>query len=101
MCSKGKTIGNSKRISPASGMLLPEEYGVQDIEISSIKLRYNGDSVDAAWGDILGEVQMVKFDRESVKALLADKCGYVALKLTGKAANATFEGTDTIRVIIE
>ena len=66
-----------------------------------MRLHYEGDYVEAAWGDIQGIVQMVKFNRESVKALLNDARGYVELKVTVFVAGTMFEGIDTIRVKIE
>jgi len=77
---------------------LPEGYDIYDVDIETIKLHYNNNSVEAEWGNIQGTVYMVKFERDLVKELLNGVEGDVELKVTGEVANTPFEGTDTIRV---
>ncbi len=79
---------------------LPAEYAVEDINIETVQLLYNNESLDAEWGNIQNGVFMFKFDRETVAGWfdgLHDE--EVALTVVGEANGNSFEGTATIRVI--
>ena len=78
---------------------LPEGYDVNDIDIATVKLQYNESSVDADWGDVQGDVLMIKFDRDSICILLYGEKGNVELKVTGEVAGAAFEGSDIVKII--
>jgi len=75
---------------------LPEGYDVNDINISTILLE---DKIPAEWGDIQGDILMVKFDRSEVEDMLSP--GTYNLKVTGDLTDGTsFKGySDEIRVI--
>jgi len=80
---------------------LPEGYDVGDINVSTILL---DGVVPAEWGNVEGNVLMVKFDRQAVIEYIRDVLeiadGEVTLTVTGKLYDETmFEGSDTIRVI--
>jgi len=78
---------------------LPDEYNVNDIDISTVELEYDSQKISAARGDIQGNVLMVKFSRQALSDILGDITGNVELKVNGKVASTSFEGTDMIRVI--
>lgn len=75
---------------------LTDDYDVKDIDISTILLE---DTIPAEWGDIQGDILMVKFDRSEVEDMLSP--GTYNLKVTGELLDGTkFEGySDEIRVI--
>ncbi len=75
---------------------LPEGYNVNNIDIGSILLE---DTIPAEWGDIQGDILMVKFHRNEVEDMLF--VGAYNLKVTGELTDGTpFEGySDEIRVI--
>jgi hypothetical protein len=75
---------------------LNEPYDVNDIDISTILLE---DTIPAEWGDIQGDILMVKFDRSEVEDMLVP--GTYNLKVTGELLDGTgFEGySDVVRVI--
>lgn len=75
---------------------LNSPYEVNDIDITTIMLE---DTIPAEWGDIQGDILMVKFDRSDLQDLLP--VGTYNLKVTGELADGTsFEGySDEIRVI--
>ena len=77
---------------------LPEGYDINNIYIETVKLHYNGNSVEADWGDSQGTVYMVKFSRKKVVVLLSGVSGDAELEVTGKAGDITFRGFNTIRV---
>lgn len=77
---------------------LPEDYDVEDIDMSTIELSYGEGSVLAAWGNIQDDVLMVKFDRSDVQDML-DPGDDIEIMVSGELIDSTpFEGTDTIRV---
>ncbi len=75
---------------------LPNDYDVNDIDISTVILQ---DTIPAGWGDVQGETLMIKFDRSEVEDMLSP--GTYNLKVTGELTDGTsFEGySDEIRVI--
>jgi uncharacterized delta-60 repeat protein len=76
---------------------LPEGYDVNDIDISTILLE---DTIPAEWGDVQGDVLMVKFDRSEVEDLIGGPADEVILTITGELSDGSqFTGSDTIRVI--
>jgi len=79
---------------------LPAGYAVEDIEIETVQLLYDGESLDADWGNVQNGVLMVKFDRATVVGWfdgLHDE--EVELTVAGEVNGTSFEGTGTIRVI--
>jgi len=76
---------------------LPEGNDVNDIDISTIELEYDSQTLTVKKSDIQGNILMVKFSRQDLKDILGSVVGYVELKVTGKVVDKTFEGTDTIR----
>jgi hypothetical protein len=74
---------------------LPNGYDVNEINIHTVMLE---NTVSAKWGDVQGEIFMVKFDRSDVQDILS--AGTYNLKITGELADGTpFEGySDEIRV---
>jgi outer membrane protein assembly factor BamB len=77
---------------------LPDEYDSNDINLDTVNLGYETSEVSASWGEVQGDICMVKFDRNQVKEMLAGLIGYVELKVSGKVGETAFEGTDTIKV---
>ena len=77
---------------------LPEEYDVTNINIETVKLLHNENSIDAAWGKVQDLVLMVKFERSLVQQILSGLSGDVELKIIGELEGILFEGVDTIRV---
>ncbi len=75
---------------------LNNPYDINDIDISTVLLE---DTIPAEWGDIQGDMLMVKFDRSDVEDMLSP--GTYNLKVTGELTDGTeFEGySDEIRVI--
>jgi len=82
---------------------LPPDYDASNVDISTVKLTYNQDSISAAWGSLQDDVVMVKFDRGRIQALFLEPMESATLLLTGKVFKnggfADFEGSDTVRVI--
>ena len=78
---------------------LPEDYEVEDIDVSMVQLSHGESGVSAAWGDVQDGVLMVKFDRSDVQDML-DPGDEVEVTVLGELLDGTpFEGSDTIRVI--
>ena len=76
---------------------LPDDYDVNDIDISTILLE---DTIPAEWGDVQGDVLMVKFDRSEVEDLVGGPADKITLTVSGQLPDGTeFQGLDTIRVI--
>jgi len=78
---------------------LPEPYNEENIDINSVELWYNGDSVQAEWGSVTGNSLLVKFSRSEVIKMLESEEGKVNLIVTGLVNGIEFSGTDTITVI--
>lgn len=77
---------------------LPEGYDVDEIDISSVRLEYGGESVSADWGNAGDSKLMVKFSRSAVAEIL-DIGDEVEITVTGELDGTPFEDSDTIRVI--
>jgi hypothetical protein len=83
---------------------LPEDYDVEDIDVSTIKLNDEvpAESRPAGVGDCDGDgiaELMVKFDRSGVQKIL-EAGDDVEITVTGELdVDTKFEGSDTIRVI--
>ncbi|KON30199.1 hypothetical protein AC482_04385 [miscellaneous Crenarchaeota group-15 archaeon DG-45] len=89
--SRGRWI--TARITP------PEGYKAEDIDIGTVRLEFSGEIVHADWGNVEGDVLMVKFRRSAVAQILSAG-DEVEIKVRGSLENgAAFEGSDTIRVI--
>jgi hypothetical protein len=78
---------------------LPEPYNEGNIDIDSVELWYNDDSVPAEWGKATKQFLMVKFPRNQVTEMLKPETGKVQLTVTGLVNGIEFSGTDTITVI--
>lgn len=79
---------------------LPDPHAVEDIDIETVELQYEDESLDADWGDVQNGVLMVKFDRATVAGWLEGLHDEeVELTVTGKVNDTPFEGMATIRVI--
>jgi hypothetical protein len=86
---------------------LPEDYLVEDINVTTIKMSHNDFVLAAEWVDVQDGVLMVKFDRIALRDHLGeadlddgDKFYDITLTVTGKLVDETpFEGSDTITVI--
>lgn len=84
---------------------LPSSYNVRNIDVRTVRLIIGEHEVRAELRPTeIGDHDhdrvpdlMVKFDRQAVQALLS--VGEYELKVVGKVAGATFEGSDTLRVI--
>jgi len=87
---------------------LPEEYEVSDINVTTVQLGI----ITAAWGKVVGNKLMVKFDRQMVidyiwayklyhmQIPLPQEGVEVDLTVSGELSDGTpFEGSGTIRVI--
>jgi hypothetical protein len=87
--SKGKWI--------TAYITLPEDYDVNEIDISTIMLE---DTIPARWGDIQGDALMIKFVRSDVEDLIGEPNDDIELTVTGEFYDGTpFTGSDIIRVI--
>jgi hypothetical protein len=87
--SKGKWI--------TAYITLPEEYDVNDINISTVLLE---NTIPAEWGEVQNDTLMVKFDRAEVEDFIGAPQESVELTVTGELIDGTqFEGSDIIRVI--
>jgi len=90
----------------AAYVTLPEDYSVVDIDVATVKLMHNDDVVEGAdWGEVQGDVLMVKFDRATLRDYLGvvdvddgDRFYDITLTVRGNVAEAPFEGCDTITV---
>jgi hypothetical protein len=80
-------------------IFLPEPYKEKNIDIDSVNLSNNGDSVQAAWGIATKHFLMVKFSRKEVIEMLGSEKGQVKLSVTGLVNGIEFSGTATITVI--
>jgi len=79
---------------------LPDPHDVEDIDVETVELLYNGESLDADWGNVENGVFMVKFDRATVAEWLEGLHDEeVELTVAGEVNDTPFEGTATIRVI--
>jgi len=85
---------------------LPNGYDVDNINVSSVTLKVNGNNVSVSMHRIQGKRLMVKFDRASVIRFLWPTIDHMSprvkqdatLTVTGKYNGDVFEGSDTIRV---
>ncbi|UCF07977.1 MAG: right-handed parallel beta-helix repeat-containing protein [Thermoplasmata archaeon] len=75
---------------------LPDEHEVSEIDIGTVLLE---DAIPAEWGNVQGDMLMVKFDRGEVQDVLSP--GTYSLKVAGELTDGIlFEGySDDIRVI--
>jgi len=97
--------GHGKWITAYIG--LPENYDVNNINVSSVSLEVMGILVSKSKHDIQANVLMVKFDRTEVISILWSMVEHmsphvkqeVTLKVTGTLVSGEpFGGSDTIRV---
>ncbi|TJY40813.1 VWA domain-containing protein [Cohnella pontilimi] len=76
----------------------PSGFGGSSID--TVKLWFNGSSIDAVPSNNGGKLSFtVKFDRQSLIALLGNQTGTVQLTIKGNAGGAGFVGSDTINVL--
>jgi hypothetical protein len=78
---------------------LPVGNDVNDIDVNTVELSYNNMKISADRGDVQGNLYMAKFSRSALIDILNGINGNIELKVSGKVANKSFEGTYTIRVI--
>ena len=82
---------------------LPPEYDESVVDISTVKLAYNQNSISAERGNLQDNLMMVKFDRDRVQALFSEPMESATLLVTGKVFKnggfADFEGSDIVKVI--
>ena len=86
---------------------LPESYLVEEIDITSVELKYNNWALLADWGDVQESTLMVKFDRIALRDHLGEtdfsegsKFYDISLTVSGELIDGTsFEGSDTIAVL--
>lgn len=67
--SKGKWM--------AAYIELPDEYSVSNINITTVKLHHGNNEVSASWGNVQGDIYMVKFSRSLVQSMLNGLIGDV------------------------
>jgi outer membrane protein assembly factor BamB len=77
---------------------MADGYDVNDIDITSVELEYENQAISADWGDIQGNIYMVKFSRQALINILNGTTGSVELSVTGEINSKLFIGIDTIRV---
>ena len=79
---------------------LPEGYDVTDIDVGTVELWYEVNSVLAEWGDIQDGTLMVKFNGKAVQDLFPGPVDAATVAVTGVVQDGTpFVGNNTIRVI--
>lgn len=79
---------------------LPANYEVEDININTVRLSFEGKSVPVEWGDSQKNILMVKFDGDAVKDLFGSSVSAATLRVSGELVDGTiFSGSDTIRVL--
>ena len=79
---------------------LPEGYAASDIDVSTVELSEEDSFIATAeWGDVQGDVMMVKFDRSVLIEYLNGRTGEVTLTTSGEVADVNFKGTDIITVM--
>ncbi len=77
---------------------IPQNYGLNDIDIVSIRLVVDDYEVEAEFGGYNNNVLMVKFPRSEVQQILVP--GRIELTVIGEFTDGiAFEGTDWMRVI--
>lgn len=75
-------------------------YDVADIDIGTVKLWYEGNSVPAEWGDIQDGTLMVKFNGKAVQDLFTGPVDAATIAVAGELQDGTpFGGNYTIMVI--
>jgi hypothetical protein len=73
---------------------LPEQYRIEDINISTVTLQ----GAPAVRGNIEGNTLVLKFDRQKLQNIVTG--GEIELLLSGQLTDGSiFKGTDAIRVI--
>jgi hypothetical protein len=76
---------------------VPGGGNVSNINVSTVQLN---SSIPADWGDVQGNIQMVKFDRLAVEDFIGAATPSIGLNVSGKLCNdKNFFGTDYIRAI--
>lgn len=86
---------------------LPNGSLVEEIDITSVELKYDDWTLLADWGDVQGGVLMVKFDRIALRDHLGEidfsegsKFYDISLTVSGELIDGTsFEGSDTVAVL--
>ncbi len=79
---------------------LPEDYDISNIDVSTVNLWYEGNSVPAEWGDIQDSTLMVKFNGKAVQDLFTGPVDATTVAVSGELQDGTpFGDNDTIRVI--
>jgi len=77
----------------------PEDISTDNVDIESLELEVNGESISALWARAGEGVLMIKFSRDALKDII-DGPGEVEIHISGDlVGGGSFEGSDTIRVI--
>jgi Leucine-rich repeat (LRR) protein len=80
---------------------LPGGYNVADIDVDTVKLWYEGNSVPAEWGDNQDGTLMIKFNGNDVQGLFPGIEDTADVTVAGKLYDGTpFIGSDAIRLIL-
>lgn len=77
----------------------PEDISADEVDIESLALEVDGETIGALWARIGEGVLMVKFSRDALKEIVGEP-GEVEIQVSGDlVGGGSFEGSDTIRVI--
>ena len=77
----------------------PEDISADNVDIESLELEVDGESIGALWARAGEGVLMVKFSRDALKEIV-DGPGEVEIQVSGDlGGGGSFEGSDTIKVI--
>jgi hypothetical protein len=77
----------------------PEDISADEVDVESLELEVDGESISALWARAGEGMLMVKFSRDELKEIV-DGPGEVEIQVSGDLeGGGSFEGSDTIRVM--